>query len=302
MLNIKELIKGLKQSNTKILARCISIVENDLKESTALLEALPVNNKIPIIGITGPPGAGKSTLVNGLVSLLLKENKKIGILAIDPTSPFNLGALLGDRIRMSNHFNNKNVFIRSLATRGALGGLSAKIIEIIDAMRSYTFDYIIVETVGVGQSEIEIVGIADTTVLVLVPESGDEIQTLKSGIMEIGDIFVVNKSDREGADAYVKNLHYLLKNKKDSEWETPIIKVVATEGKGIKELLSKIKQHHEIKNQLHNKSIFLYAEKAYRLIQNKRMKDIDRNELYKSLEKAISKKDFNIYKFIKYWN
>src|SRR5690606_12306870 len=147
------------------------------------------------IGITGPPGAGKSTLVNAITGHLVNEGKKIAILAVDPTSPFNFGSLLGDRIRMAQQFNNPNVYIRSLATRGALGGISAKTIEIVDLMKSADFDLILVETVGVGQSEVEIAGLADKTVVVLVPESGDEIQHIKSGLMEVAQGFVVNKAD-----------------------------------------------------------------------------------------------------------
>src|SRR5688572_12291594 len=203
MSNPETLIDNLQKGDVRSLARCISIVENEAEGYEELLRSLPVDHDIPVIGITGPPGAGKSTIVNALISELNKEGKKIGIVAIDPTSPFNYGSLLGDRIRMSEHFLNEHVFIRSLATRGSLGGLSAKTIEITDVMKAFPFDYIIVETVGVGQSEVEIVGLADTTIVVLVPEAGDEIQGIKSGIMEIADIFVVNKADRDGADQFV---------------------------------------------------------------------------------------------------
>src|ERR1035437_8896131 len=168
----------------KTLARTISLVENEADGFEKILESLRPAD-IPVIGFTGPPGAGKSTLLNAVIGHLLDSGKKIGLILIDPSSPFNLVALLGDRLRMTAHFNNPNLFIRSLASRGSLGGLSDKIIEIVEVMRSYPFDYMFIETVGVGQSEVEIAGLADTTVLVLVPECGDSIQAMKAGLMEI---------------------------------------------------------------------------------------------------------------------
>ena len=174
----------------KKLARELTMVENDLPGSDDLLKGLKLGNAL-VIGITGPPGAGKSTLVNAVINQLSVQGKQIAVLAVDPTSPFNLGSLLGDRVRMAEQFNKPNVFIRSLATRGSLGGLSGKTIEMCDVLKAADFDFIIVETVGVGQSEVEIAGLADVSVVVLVPESGDEIQNMKSGLMEIADIFVV---------------------------------------------------------------------------------------------------------------
>ena len=165
------------------------------------------------------------------------------MIAIDPTSPFNYGSLLGDRLRMAEHFTNEKVFIRSLATRGSLGGLSAKTIEISDVMRSFGFDYVFIETVGVGQSEVEIAGLADTTVLVLVPGYGDEVQTLKSGIMEIGDIFVINKSDQPNADGFAKTVEHLVHSREKSNWIPPVLKATATEEKGMEEIIKKIDEH-----------------------------------------------------------
>ena len=205
------------------LARDLTLVENDLAGSEDLLKELGPSDT-PVIGITGPPGAGKSTLVNAMINYLSSQGKSIAVLAIDPTSPFNLGSLLGDRVRMSEQFNKPNVFIRSLATRGSLGGLSGKTIEMTDVLKSSGFDYILVETVGVGQSEVEIAGLADISVVVLVPESGDEIQSMKSGLMEIADIFVVNKSDREGAEAFANNLKKLVHQRSEI---IPVINTIA---------------------------------------------------------------------------
>lgn len=294
-----DLLKRMQEGDTKALARCITIVENELQGFENLLISLKPRSGVPIIGITGPPGAGKSTLLNSLITQLTAKNKKIGIICIDPTSPFNYGALLGDRLRMAEHFNNELVFIRSLATRGSLGGLSAKIIEVTDVMKCFDFDYLFVETVGVGQSEVEIVGLADLTVLVLVPESGDEVQSLKSGVMEIADIFVVNKSDRDGASAFAKNIISLAHSRlgKDDEKETPVIKAVATSGEGSSEIIKAIDML--FKEKVNSKRSYLLTEKAYRLIQNKRMQDIHKSELKLKIEDAMLKPEFNLYGFVK---
>ena len=290
------LLKSAQQGDKKSLARCITIVENEVEGYEELLSALSFEKEIPVIGITGPPGAGKSTLINSLLKKYVHDKKNVGVIAIDPTSPFNFGSLLGDRLRMGEHFNNDQVFIRSLATRGSLGGLSAKAIEIVDVMKNSDFDIIIVETVGVGQSEVEIVGLADVTVLVLVPESGDEVQTLKSGVMEIADIFVVNKSDRAGADAFVKNIIALVQSK-HSQTEIPVIKSVATSNDGIDELAEAISRIFPLKK--NEKKSFLLADKAFHLLQNKRMKGINKKELHESLLEASQKKNFNLYSWVK---
>lgn len=291
----QQYLHQIQQGNIKALARCISLVENEVSGYEELLQLLPPSNK-PIIGITGPPGAGKSTLTDALIGTLTDENKKVGVLCIDPSSPFNLGALLGDRIRMSDWYTNPDVFIRSLATRGSLGGLHPKIIEISDLLKAAPFDYIIIETVGVGQSEIEIAGLADTTVVVVVPEAGDEVQTMKAGLMEIADIFVVNKADRPDADLFVRNLRLMLApafHKKDIP--IPVIKTIASQKQGIKELYDEIITHINL-HQLNDKRFWLLAEKTFFLIQQKRMKDISKLEIKARIEAAGE--DFNLYRFI----
>jgi LAO/AO transport system kinase len=296
MSAVQTLLQQFIRGDVKALARCITIVENELEGYEEILLSLSPSSSIPVVGVTGPPGAGKSTLINSLVRKITDEQKRVGIIAIDPTSPFNYGSLLGDRLRMAEHFNNPNVFIRSLATRGSLGGLSAKTIEVLDVMRSFAFDYIIVETVGVGQSEVEVVGLADTTVLVLVPESGDDVQSIKSGVMEIADIFVINKSDRDGADAFMKNIVQLVHSKPAGGWQIPVIKSVATKAEGAAELLKSIAEHH--KTAVNEKRAYLLAEKAYRLIQNKRMKGVSKKELKEKIDLALKAGDFNLYRFL----
>jgi LAO/AO transport system kinase len=292
----QQYLHQIQKGDVKALARCISLVENEVPGYELLLQSLP-SNSIPVIGITGPPGAGKSTLTDSLIGAITQEGKKVGVLCIDPSSPFNLGALLGDRIRMSDWYNNPNVFIRSLATRGSLGGLHPKIIEITDLMKAAPVDYIIIETVGIGQSEIDIVGLADITVVVVVPEAGDEIQTMKAGLMEIADIFVVNKADRPDADLFVSNLSLMLAPAFHSKDITiPIIKTVATTKQGIKDLYNAI-LNQIAHSTLNEKRSWLLAEKAFYLISQNRMKGIDKNELKKEIAKEGSK--FNLYEFIK---
>src|SRR3954464_15784981 len=221
-MNWQSLLTQLQQGEMKAIARSISLVENETPAYETLLEALPATS-VPIIGITGPPGAGKSTLTDAMIGEWVSQGKRVAVLCVDPSSPFNMGAVLGDRIRMSEWYINPNVFIRSLATRGSLGGLHPKIIEITDLLQVAAFDYIIVETVGVGQSEIEIAGLADTTIVVVVPEAGDEVQTMKAGLMEIADIFVVNKADRAGADLFAKNLQNIISDVNNtSDYKIPI--------------------------------------------------------------------------------
>lgn len=294
----QEYLEQIIAGNRKTLARCISLVENEAEGYEDLLVSLPPSSS-KIIGFTGPPGAGKSTLVDSLIGLLVKSGKKVGVLCIDPSSPFNLGALLGDRIRMSNWYNHPNVFIRSLASRGSLGGLHPKIIEITELMKTAAFDYIIVETVGVGQSEIEIAGLADLTIVVLVPEAGDEIQTMKAGLMEIADIFVVNKADRPDADLFVKNLRMMLAPAFHNRYdEVPVLKTIASQNTGMDELLVQIQhllKHHHSKE----KKYWLLAERAFQLIQKKKMRGISKKDLKEKIEKLSDNNTFQLYAFIK---
>ncbi|MFN4864113.1 MAG: methylmalonyl Co-A mutase-associated GTPase MeaB [Bacteroidota bacterium] len=289
--------ENLALGHERAIARAISWVENQHPGALELLEQL--QGRSPIIGITGPPGAGKSSLVNALALHWSAQNLRTAIVAVDPSSPFNLGSLLGDRLRMPGLFLDPKVYIRSVSARGSLGGLCASIIEICDVLKQARFDHIIVETVGVGQSEIEIAGIADTTVVVTVPESGDEVQTLKSGIMEIADIFVVNKSDREGADAFANHLkklaHYRMG---DGAWEAPVVNTVAMEGTGIQALSEAIISHQTqgISNQ---RKLHLLAEKAYRLIQRNRMQDISLSDLRNQIAENQTTEEFNLYRFTK---
>jgi LAO/AO transport system kinase len=291
----KELLQDILQGNIKSLARAISLVENEREGYEWLLQNIPASSA-KITGITGPPGAGKSTLTDALIGEIVAQGKKVGVLCIDPSSPFNLGALLGDRIRMSEWYNHPDVFIRSLATRGSLGGLHPKIIEIADLVKAAGFDHIIIETVGVGQSEIEIAGLADTTVVVVVPEAGDEVQTMKAGLMEIADVFVVNKADRPDADTFVKNLRLMLAPAfHRSVNEISIVKTIASQKEGVKDLFEKIEVHQRLV-QSSDKKYWLLAEKAFHLIQQHRMRDIDKAILKKELEETG---EGNLYLFIK---
>ena len=291
-----DLRENLVKGDYRALARAISLVENEYTGYDEFLAALPVS-ATPVIGLTGPPGAGKSTLADALLAEWVNAGKRVGVLCVDPSSPFNFGALLGDRIRMSRWYIHPNVFIRSLASRGSLGGLHPKIIEISDLLKAAAFDYILIETVGVGQSEVEIAGLADVTIVVLVPEGGDEVQTMKAGLMEIADIFVVNKSDRPDADAFVKNLEQLLSPARNGEQQhVPVVKTTASQHVGI-DILSRQILEAVARKQDHHRKTRLMAEKAWHLIREKRMQDVNRMELLSALE--TSGPQTNLYQFIK---
>jgi LAO/AO transport system kinase len=284
----------------KSLARSISLIENEAPGYDDLLLQLK-GSSAKIIGITGAPGTGKSSLADALIGEMISDKKKVGVLCVDPSSPFNKGALLGDRIRMSEWYNHSHVFIRSLASKGSLGGLHPKIIEIADIMKSAGFDYVIIETVGVGQSEVDIAALADITVVMLVPEGGDVIQNMKAGLMEVADIFVINKSDRPGAQTFYNSLKQMLGpvfNK--TSHQIPVLKTIASSKKGIKELYEKIKSWKS-ENQSEQK-INLLTEKIWALIQHEKMKDFDKEKMKEEISNAALGKEFNMYAFAKKYN
>jgi LAO/AO transport system kinase len=304
---LDKIITEILASSKRAVARGITLVENETESSSRLLKELfKSTGRAFIIGITGPPGAGKSTITNSLTKLLRQKNYKVGIIAVDPSSPFTGGALLGDRIRMQEIGTDEDVFIRSMATRGSLGGLSRKAKEACEILDASGKDFIIIETVGVGQSELDIAQTSDTTIVVLVPESGDAVQTMKAGLMEIGDIFVINKSDREGADALSVALKTMLhlKMKETEDWEVKVVKTVGIQNKGTEELFREIERHKTYLNsngKLHEKRKDNLIKQINELVNNKlevKFWSAERKqELEKELENIINRES-NPYDFV----
>lgn len=293
----KSLIERILVGDRRAVARAISFIESDNNLTSEYLKELynRVGNAFRI-GITGPPGAGKSTITNQLTKLYRKQNKKVGIIAVDPTSPFTGGALLGDRVRMTDIGMDQGVFIRSMATRGSLGGLSKKAVDAADLLDAAGFDIIILETVGVGQSELDIAQATDTTIVVLVPESGDAVQAMKAGLMEIADLFVLNKCDRPGAQQAYTALQTILMIKEHDEntWLPKIVKAVASENKGIEEIAEEIEKHKSFlieKNLFQNKRQNQARIRIKEIVENKLKEKLwseDReNLLNSSLQKVV---------------
>jgi len=244
--HIPEFVQRIRNGDIRALSRAISAVEDHTPESTALLKALfPHSGNALLLGVTGSPGAGKSTLVDQVARVYRSQGKSVGIVAVDPTSPFSGGAILGDRIRMQSHHADAGIFIRSMATRGSLGGLSSTTADVATVLDASGRDVVMIETVGVGQDEVDIVRLADVTIVVLVPGMGDDVQTIKAGIMEIADIFVINKADRDGAERVEREIRAMqsLAMRKDN-WTPPIVKTVASNGSGIDELVQAIEKYH----------------------------------------------------------
>ncbi|MGB9665622.1 MAG: methylmalonyl Co-A mutase-associated GTPase MeaB [Ignavibacteria bacterium] len=292
-MKIDQLTEKLLNKDKKAIARALTEIENNTYLAQQIIDRISSSYGHSYrIGITGPPGAGKSTLTNALIKLLVSKNFYVGVIAIDPTSPFTGGALLGDRIRMSEIGTHPNVFIRSMASRGSLGGLSQFASEAGDVFDFAGFDFTIYETVGVGQSELDVANNVDTTVVVLVPESGDSIQAMKAGLMEIGDIFVMNKSDRAGSDQAVASLQFILSFKEHDEktWLPPIIKTIASENRGIEELYQKILNHKEFllkDGQLKLKREQRFKNRIKDLISNYLKKELWNDERLKILDEKI---------------
>lgn len=242
---IEQWVDQLRAGDPRALARAISTVENRTAGWSELLKALfPHSGQARILGLTGPPGAGKSTLVDQLAHHYRKEKRTVGIIAVDPTSPYTGGAILGDRIRMQEHFSDPGIYIRSMATRGSLGGLARTTADVATVLDASGRDLVMIETVGVGQDEVEIVRLADITIVILVPGMGDDVQTIKAGIMEIADIFVINKCDRDGAERVEREIRALQSLAVRSDhWTPPIVKTIASQGAGIAELAVAIRDY-----------------------------------------------------------
>lgn len=299
------LAKRILEGDIRAASRLMRDIDDRIPSAMeSLKELYPKTGKAYIIGITGPPGSGKSTLVDKMVDIFRKEGKTVGIVAVDPTSPFTGGAILGDRIRMQRHATDEGVFIRSLATRGCLGGLSRSTQDIINVMDAMGKDIILVETVGVGQDEVEIVNTAHTSIVVLIPGLGDDIQAIKAGIIEIGDIFVINKCEREGSEKMERDLKMVLEmsRKREDGWEPPIFKTEAVLGKGIFELVYGIYRHkqaleqsHALEKKLRERAKATFLEVLETEVMSRFVQKIEKNDQWDCILDDLMKRRIDPY-------
>ena len=287
---IQNLVERVASGDARALARAITLVENRAPESSELLKALfPRTGQAKVVGLTGSPGAGKSTLVDQLAREYRKEQKTVGIIAVDPTSPYSGGAILGDRIRMGSHFADPGIYIRSMATRGSLGGLARTTADVTSVLDASGRDVILIETVGVGQDEVDIVRLAEVTVVILVPGMGDDVQTIKAGIMEIADIFVINKSDREGAERVEREIRAMQSlAAREDNWTPPIVKTVASAGEGVAELSAAISSYQDFLSRsglAHRKQVDNWRERLLEMLRDATMRQV----LHQHGEEALAR-------------
>jgi len=296
---INHLRTGVQNGDRRALARAITVVEADLPGAAGILKSLSATDAARVVGLTGPPGAGKSTLANALVHHWVGQGLRVAVLAVDPSSPFHLGALLGDRIRLAPLFTHPSVFIRSLASRGALGGLHPRMLEVVDVVKEAGYNRILVETVGVGQSEVDVAGLADCTVVALVPEAGDTVQTMKAGLLEVAQILVVNKSDRDGAEEMAKSLRMMAHEAASHDRpEAPVVKTTASTGDGVAALAAAIDAHLDTgRPATSERRLHLLAVKTLRIVQDRHTTGLTPTKLKALLEVALQKPDFNLYAF-----